>query len=199
MLKRQIFTIIFLLLPFWASAQEVVIAAPLSEEKVEISNGSSDYLRFAPIASVFVLKACGVESSSSWKRLLVNTAASYALSCATTWGLKHAIHEERPDGSDNHSFPSGHTMAAFAGAHILCKEYYHKSPWIAVAGYGLATFVGIDRVSHDRHHWYDVCAGAAIGILGTEAGYWLGDKITGERSNYAVSVGPQAVSVAILF
>ncbi|MCR5132281.1 MAG: phosphatase PAP2 family protein [Prevotella sp.] len=199
MLKQTIVLFLLTLLPLSAIAQESSTVSSTSEGSTEISEGASDYLRFAPLASVFVLKACGVESSSSWKRLVVNSAASYVISCATTWGLKYTIHEQRPDKTDNHSFPSGHTMAAFAGAHILYKEYAHKSPWIAAAGYGVATFVGIDRVTHDRHHWYDVCAGAAIGILGTEAGYWLGDKITGEHSQYAVAFGPQSVSLAIMF
>ena len=155
--------------------------------------------RFAPIASVFALKACGVEGASSWKRLVVNSAASLVISCGTTWALKYTIHEERPDHSDHHSFPSGHTTVAFAGAHVLCKEYARKSPWIAVAGYGVAAAVAADRVAQDRHHWQDVCAGAAIGILGTELGYWLGDRLTGERSRYSVSVGPQSVAMVISF
>lgn len=162
-------------------------------------DGPDDVLRFVPVASVFALKACGVDGASSWKRLLVNTAASYALSAGTTWGLKHVVGERRPDGTDHHSFPSGHTMAAFVGAHILHKEYGRRSLWISAAGYGLATAVAVDRVARNRHHWYDVCAGAAIGIAGTELGYWLGDKITGERSRFAVGVGPDGLSMVVVF
>ena len=33
-----------------------------------------------------------------------------------TTGLKYALPEERPDHSDNKSFPSGHTSASFAAA-----------------------------------------------------------------------------------
>lgn len=173
--------------------------AVMAQPKPYHGDGIDDVLRFAPVASVFALKACGVEGSSSWKRLLVNTAASMALSAGTTWGLKHIVKEERPDGTDMKSFPSGHAMVAFAGAHILCKEYGRRSVWYPVAGYAVATAVGIDRVRRNRHHWYDVVAGAAIGFLGTEAGYWLGDKITGERSRYSVAVGPQMVAVTIDF
>lgn len=163
------------------------------------SEGVGGIVRFVPIASVFALKVCGVEGASSWKRLVVNTAASYVLAAGTTWALKHAISERRPDGTDNRSFPSGHATVAFAGAHILNKEYGRQSVWYSVAGYGVATAVAVERVCLDRHHWYDVAAGAAIGILGTEAGYWLGDKLTGERSRYSVAVGPQSVSLAIVF
>lgn len=170
-----------------------------AQPKAYHGDGADDVLRFMPIASVFALKACGVESSSSWKRLVVNTAASIAISSGTTWGLKRLIDEERPDGTDFDSFPSGHTTFAFAGAHQLYKEYRRQSVWIPVAGYAVATAVGIDRVCRNRHHWYDVAASAAIGVLGTELGYWLGDKITGERSRYSVAVGPQTLSINIVF
>ena len=104
-------------------------------------DGPDDWLRFVPVASAYALKACGVESASSWKRLAINTATSYVLSCGTTWALKHAIHERRPDGTDNRAFPSGHATVAFAGAAILDKEFRHVSPWISVGGYAVATGV----------------------------------------------------------
>ena len=43
-------------------------------------DGPDDWLRFVPVASAYALKACGVESASSWKRLAINTATSYVLS-----------------------------------------------------------------------------------------------------------------------
>lgn len=160
-------------------------------------DGIDDYLRFAPLAAAVTLKASGVKSASSWKRFGINAAASIILSAGTSYALKHTIHDTRPDGTDNHAFPSGHATIAFAGATILHKEYWHTSPWISIAGYSVATLTAVDRVRRNRHHWEDVAVGAAIGILGTEAGYWLGDLITGEKSRYTVSVSPEGVSLAI--
>lgn len=173
------------------------LALTAGAQKSFHGDGADDWLRFVPLGSAYVLKAVGVESASSWKRLAVNTGMSLALSSGTTWGLKHAIHERRPDWTDRRSFPSGHTTVAFAGATILDKEFRHVSPWISVAGYAVATGVAVDRVARNRHHWQDVAAGAAIGVGGTVLGYWLGDKLTGERSRYSVSVGPGAVAVSI--
>ena len=170
-----------------------------AQDKAWHGDGPDDYLRFVPLASVYALKACGVESASAWKRLAVNTAAAVILSSGTVYALKHTIHERRPDGSDRYSFPSGHTSFAFAGATILHKEYRQLSPWISVAGFGVAAFTGVDRVLRNRHHWGDVVAGAAIGVLGTELGYWIGDRITGERSRYAVGVDANGVMVSIRF
>jgi membrane-associated phospholipid phosphatase len=190
-LRKYLILITLVLFPLLGAAQD--------SDKPYHGDGPDDVLRFVPIASVFALKACGVESASSWKRLVVNTAASYALSAGTAWGLKHSIRERRPDGTDQRAFPSGHATIAFAGAHILHKEYGRLSPWVSVAGYGVATAVSIDRIARNRHQWHDVCAGAAIGVLGTELGYWLGDKITGERSRYALGVGPDGLSLVVNF
>lgn len=162
-------------------------------------DGIDDVLTYVPLASAYVLKVAGVDGDSSWKRLMVNTAASYALAMGGTWSLKRVVGAVRPDGSDLYSFPSGHAAMAFAGAVILDKEYRHVSPWISVAGYAVATFTAIDRVVKHRHEWADVAAGSAIGASSAFLGYWLGDKLTGERGRYAVSVGPNVVNFSMNF
>ena len=175
-----------------------LLTVPASaQDKRYHGDGIDDVLRFVPVVTTFGLKAAGVESASSWKRMAVNSAISFALVTGTTWGLKQAVHERRPDGTDRHSFPSGHTSFAFAGATILHKEYGRKSPWISVGGYAVATALAVDRVRRNRHKWGDVCAGAAIGVGGTMLGYWIGDKITGEHSRYAVGISPGGVSLAV--
>lgn len=161
------------------------------------SDDVDDILRFVPITATYALKLSGVDGSSSWKRLLVNTATSYAITIGTTYALKSSIHKQRPDHTDNKSFPSGHASMAFAGAHILHKEYGKVSPLISIAGYGVAAFTAYDRVRRDRHDWMDVLTGGAIGIASTELGYFLGDMITKERSRYSVAVTPEGVALAI--
>lgn len=158
-------------------------------------DGIDDYLRLVPIVSVYTMKAAGVDSRSSWKRLVVNTAASFAIDVAVTYGLKYSIKSTRPDGTDKRSFPSGHASIAFCGAAVLDKEFRHVSPWISVAGYAVATATAVDRVVRNRHHWGDVAAGAAIGVLSTYAGYWIADKITGWNKDVAVGVSPMGVSM----
>lgn len=141
------------------------------------SDGIDTYLEYTPYAAVFALKACGVESRDDWTPLAVTTAASWVAAAGTGWVLKHCVKEWRPDHTDQKSFPSGHATIAFAGATALRKEFGHISPWISVAGYGAATFVAVDRVVKDRHHWYDVAAGAGIGIVATEVTWWLSDRV----------------------
>ena len=148
-----------------------------AQDKRYHGDGIDDYLQYAPITASFVLKMTGVPSRSTWEQRLYKSGATFLLCASTTYALKHSIHSRRPDGTDDRSFPSGHTAVAFCGATVLHKEYGKVSPWISVAGYTVATATAIDRVRRNRHHWGDVAAGAAIGVLSAEAGYWLVDKI----------------------
>lgn len=75
-------------------------------------------------------------------------------------GLKQVFPEQRPDGSGNDSFPSGHTATAFAAATSILER---RGPEEGIPALALASFVGLARVEADKHYWYDVVAGAAIG------------------------------------
>jgi len=79
-----------------------------------------------------------------------------------TYALKYSVSEERPNGADSHSFPSGHTSVSFAGAEFIRKEYGWG--W-ATPAYLAASYVGWSRVASDNHYTRDVVAGAAIGVL----------------------------------
>lgn len=78
----------------------------------------------------------------------------------TAEALKQIFPKERPDGSGNDSFPSGHTSISFAAAASMHQRYGWQ---VGVPATLVATFVGVARVKADKHHWYDVVAGAAIG------------------------------------
>ncbi|WP_296236948.1 phosphatase PAP2 family protein [Psychrobacter sp. UBA5136] len=86
---------------------------------------------------------------------------SFATNVAATYALKTVIDKERPDGSDDDSFPSGHTSRAFQGASFIHKRYGLKYSIPAYIGAG---FVAYSRVDADEHDTADVLAGAALGV-----------------------------------
>lgn len=142
--------------------------------KTEIDN----YTQFAPYGVVVGLKALGYEGRSSWDRLLTSTLLSNAVMAVAVNATKYSVKEMRPDNSTRNSFPSGHTATAFVAATILHKEYgLTRSPWFSVGGYSVAIGTGFMRVLNNRHWISDVMAGAGIGILSTELGYFLGDLL----------------------
>lgn len=68
-----------------------------------------------------------------------------------------------------HSFPSGHTVSAFAFAAVWVVQL----AWRALPIVGLAFLVGFSRVAVGAHWPIDVLVGAAIGSLAAWAGVML--------------------------
>ena len=132
----------------------------------------------------------------NWPRFAVNTVASVAVAYIGKTALKAVVNEERPDHSDNKSFPSGHASMAFAAARSLDKEFRKDCILIPIAGYVAATAVGVERVVNDHHHWYDVVAGAALGFGSAELTWWLSDKLFPNR-NVAVGLTGNAIDVKV--
>lgn len=137
-----------------------------------------DVFQYVPAASVYLLKVCGLESKHSYKDITKVTAISYIATAATVLTLKNTTKIQRPDGRSFNSFPSGHTATAFVGAEILRREYGGKYPHIAVAGYTVATGVGLMRIYNNRHWAGDVMAGAGIGILCAGLSYLITPYLT---------------------
>jgi len=144
------------------------------DEKITID----DFSQYAPAASVYALNAFGVKGKNNMRDRSVIFVTSYVIMASTVLGLKSISHVERPDGSSNNSFPSGHTATAFAGAEFLWQEYKDKSIWYGIAGYAVATGTGLFRIYNNRHWLTDVAAGAGIGILSTKIAYWMNPYIT---------------------
>ena len=132
-----------------------------------------DYMQFAPAITAYTLKLCKVESAHN----LLDMTILYGLSSILAGGIisktKIITARERPDHSNNRSFPSGHTQTAFVAAEFLHQEYKNQSVWISIGGYSAAAFVGIARVYNNKHWVSDVVAGAGIGILSTKLVYWI--------------------------
>jgi uncharacterized membrane protein len=131
-----------------------------------------DYFQFAPATVAFGRKAAGVKSVHKLKDMVILYALSNLLETGVVYTLKTVSSRMRPDGSSNNSFPSGHTATAFVAAEFLHQEYGHKSVWISVGGYTVATLIGVGRMSNNRHWFSDVVAGAGIGILTVKMVYW---------------------------
>ena len=89
------------------------------------------------------------------------------------------------------------TAIAFAAARSIDKEFRKESIWIPIAGYAAATALGVERVVSDRHHWYDVAAGAALGYGAAELTWWLSDKFLG--TGRAVSIGTSGQTVDVTY
>ena len=143
---------------------------------------AADYLQYSPAGIMLALKAAGLEGRSDWPRMITADIMASAILASVVTISKHAVGRERPDGSSNNSYPSGHTGTAFLCAQLLHKEYGETvSPWISVGGYGIAATTGLFRIIANRHWCSDVLGGAALGIFSAELAYTINDCLFGDR------------------
>jgi len=130
----------------------VLAGAPPTMARTSTSLGTD-------VAIALPLIAGGITfAKDDWKggfQLGVDTVATVGLA----YGLKHIIHEQRPDNSDNKSMPSDTAALAFAPANYLWDRYGWE---YGLPAYAAATFVAWSRVDAQKHHWYDVTASAAL-------------------------------------
>ena len=139
-----------------------------------LSNGKQckidDYLRFVPSAAHLIIGSIGIKSKHNFKERFLISATAHAAMLVMGYGSKYMIHEQRPDLSDKHSFPSGHVAMAFTGAELLRSEY---GTAYGIGGYAIATGIAFLRLYNNRHWFNDVLMGAGIGILSARIGNWL--------------------------
>ncbi|OXA74902.1 PAP2 superfamily protein [Flavobacterium aquidurense] len=139
-------------------------------------NHYDNYLQYVPAASVYALNLAGVKGRNNLKRASISYAASIGIMAILVNSIKYTAKVERPDGSNNNSFPSGHSANAFMNATFLHKEYGELSPMYSISGYTMSTFTALGRELNNRHWISDVLAGAGIGILSTQLAYFFVDK-----------------------
>lgn len=129
-----------------------------------------DYLQYLPAAGYLFLDFAGMKSKRPFVDRVVVGATGAIIAAALTRSIKLCVNEQRPTGSRNNSFPSGHSATAFLGAELLRQDYGLTA---GVCGYVVASGVGVMRILNGRHWLNDVLAGAGIGILSARAAEWL--------------------------
>lgn len=149
---KQLFFIISLLwFGFSGNAQQIEISRARKNVRI-----SGDILAGAIPAACLVTTL----ALQDWEGLKQGAFAG-VLTTGVSYGLKYLVDKERPDRSDNRSFPSLHTSVSFTGAAFIQRRYGWK--W-GVPAYAVASYVGWSRVYGKKHDWWDVTAGAALGV-----------------------------------
>jgi membrane-associated phospholipid phosphatase len=136
-----------------------------------IKTTAATYLLFTPIVAVYGLNLAGIPGKHDFADRTALIALSAAFAGIGDYSLKHLVHRYDPGGTNPASFPSGHTIGAFAAAGFLSQEYGDQSPAYTIAGYTVALTTGALRL-YTHNHWVsDIATGAGIGILSTKLAY----------------------------
>jgi len=129
---------------------------------------------------LFFLVAGVCYRSRSWVAYAVAMAISGLTAGILAQIVKHVIGRARPElwlgpahyapGSST-SFPSGHTVGAFALAGVLM--FSARSHTLRVVALVLAVAVGVSRILAFRHWPSDVCASMFVGVTAA----WIASRI----------------------
>jgi membrane-associated phospholipid phosphatase len=111
------------------------------------------------------------EGAWEWKpERLVLEIGAVQINNFLTHGLKNATDRERPDGSDNESFPSGHASQAFTRMTLACRNVDQipslSTGWaiaLKTSFRVIAAGTAWARVEGGVHYPSDVLFGAALG------------------------------------
>lgn len=109
------------------------------------------------------IPALALGSTLIWKdedNATLDCLKTLAVTYGTVYSLKRIINKPRPNGEE-YAFPSGHTSSAFAGAAYIHRRYGWQ---YGLPTYLLAGYTGYTRVEAQQHDYWDVLAGAVIGI-----------------------------------
>ena len=113
------------------------------------------------------------------------------LSQALVQTVKYSVRRERPDLSNNKSFPSGHSASAFATATVLQRHYGWK---VGVPAYALGGYIALARMAWNRHHATDVVMGAGFGIASART-----VTMSMAKSKFSVGVQPTTGGASLNF
>ena len=151
----------------WAIENTPVFGS--TEDAIEASDNLKSATTFAMVGTALAVP--NGEGAWEWKpeRLLLEFGAVQVNNLLTN-GLKSATGRERPDGSDNRSFPSGHASQAFTRATLACRNVDQipslSNGWrvtLKTSFRVIAAGTAWARVEGGKHYPSDVLVGAALG------------------------------------
>ncbi len=150
--------------------------------------GSFVFQAGAGFATYGVAKAFGNKKAAYVGRDIVR---AQLLSQAMVQTLKYSIRRDRPDHSNNKSFPSGHSASAFATATVLQRHYGWK---VGLPAYAIGGYVALARMAWNRHHASDVVMGAGFGIASART-----VTMSMAKTRFSVGVQPQVGGASLNF
>jgi membrane-associated phospholipid phosphatase len=127
----------------------------------EVGGKAGGFGVVAPLtAGLFV--AGRLSGPGSFRAATYDMTQAIIVTGVTTHVLKTTAHRLRPDGSNELSFPSGHTSTAFAWATVANHHWGLK---VGIPSYLVAGAIGASRIQGNKHYLSDVLAGATLGYV----------------------------------
>lgn len=136
----------------------LVLASSVSAEPTPLQWPAANRALARHLSDGLVYGAVGLDTWHSWRaedrrHAFGCQALRMGLSIGANLAVKNLVHRERPDGSNNYSYYSGHSSNAMAA-----------SGWNYSVGVPLAFGAGYLRVASGKHYISDVISGLGVGF-----------------------------------
>jgi len=199
-------------LPQWAKgslfAGSAVLASTLLDKPVDrfmekhqdagVTRSWANVGKATPVVLAGAAGAAVLLGDARMQNMGIISLESIAGAAGLSMATKHLVGRARPseglgqfsrtEDRSNASFPSNHSVVAFAAVTPFAQEY--DAPWL----YGVAAVGSLGRTANRQHWVSDVVAG---GMLGYAIGSWLWQTQRGEtKSGLSVTPGPRQIGVA---
>jgi membrane-associated phospholipid phosphatase len=164
---------------------EIATNGTLNAMMVDVNQTGNTYGAFATQVGIG-LAVYGIGRASDHHRFAVAGAdivRAEIVGQLWTQALKFTVSRERPDGSNEVSFPSGHSASAFSTATVLHRHYGWK---VGVPAFAAAGLVGTARIRSNKHYLSDVVFGAAMGVA-------AGRTVVLHAGRYGLNLAPAPV------
>ena len=127
-------------------------------------SGADNLFPLIPMGQIYTGRLLGLNPKNDVRNQTVNILLANTATLIVVEITKHIAKRDRPDLSNNLSFPSGHTAIAFTNASLLYYEYKEANFWYASSGFLFAGVTAAFRVANNKHYASDVITGAGIGL-----------------------------------
>jgi membrane-associated phospholipid phosphatase len=199
-------------LPQWAKgslfAGSAVLASTLLDKPVDrfmekhqdagVTRSWANVGKATPVVLAGAAGAAVLLGDARMQNMGIISLESIAGAAGLSMATKHLVGRARPSEGrgpfsrtqdrSNASFPSNHSVVAFAAVTPFAQEY--DAPWL----YGVAAVGSLGRTANRQHWVSDVVAG---GMLGYAIGSWLWQTQRGEtKSGLSVTPGARQIGVA---
>ncbi len=113
-------------------------------------------------AIVGLFTAGQIAPAGIFRSATFDLAQGLIVNAAVVTVLKRSFGRQRPDSTNYHSFPSGHTSSFFMMATVLSRHLGRRAGLPATVA---ATFVAVSRVEDNEHFLSDIVAGGVLGFI----------------------------------
>ena len=133
--------------------------------------------------------------NQKFRAMSFSLAQGFIMTETIVHSVKLATDRNRPNGENDHSFPSGHTSSLFTYATVISHYYGRKA---GIPAYSVATLVGLSRIEKHKHYVSDVVAGAALGyLIGRTVVKVTDRRATSKKMTISPVIGDETTGVSV--